>query len=75
MKAGLGKYDVVGKAFGAYLTNFEGTKPSGSFPAGSEAYRVSFTCLADTYRLSGGMEICLSAWWPLAWCWWLRCPG
>jgi hypothetical protein len=58
MKASLVKYDVTGQPFAAYLSEWQGTTPTGSFPAGSEAYRLTFTYLADTYRLSTGWNIC-----------------
>lgn len=61
MKASLVKYDVSGQAFAAYLSNWQGTKPVGSFPAGSEIYRLTFTYLADTYRLSSGWTMCTNS--------------
>ena len=61
MKASLVKYDVSGQAFAAYLSNWQGTKPVGSFPAGSEIYRLTFTYLADTYKLSSSWTMCTQA--------------
>lgn len=52
-KVSLVKYDVSGKTMSSYLTTaFQGTRPSSTFPAGSEAYRFTMTNVTDTYRLS-----------------------
>jgi hypothetical protein len=60
MKVSMVKYDLAGKAFSGFLSessNYTGA-PAGTFPVGSEAYRMTMTYYADTYRLSNGWQMC-----------------